>query len=142
MIVHVPVIGTDQLWFGMPSCVNSMDGRRLEKTGDRFLSFRRATLPVVVPQPAPNLSKADLVGISVLDDEPFEPVRVLIKNAEAYRATVVLNVKAEPSEAGLLKELGDDRRSIVEGVCERLWIRHVGVTETRIIGRNDMKAAR
>src|ERR1700761_8529477 len=49
MVVHVPVIGADQLRFGMSGCVNGVDGRRLEETGDRFLGLRGASLPVIVP---------------------------------------------------------------------------------------------
>src|SRR5580698_6318423 len=49
VVVHVPVIRADELWFGMASCVNSVDSRRLEETCDRLLGFGRTALPIVGP---------------------------------------------------------------------------------------------
>src|ERR1700733_2375773 len=40
VVVHVPVIRTNELRLGMTGCVNSVDGRRLEETGNSLLDFR------------------------------------------------------------------------------------------------------
>src|ERR1700727_1527712 len=47
MVVHVRVIRANELWFGMTSRVDGVDGRRLEKACNRFLGFGRTPLPVV-----------------------------------------------------------------------------------------------
>src|ERR1700733_6570157 len=49
VVVHVPVIRADELWFGMAGCVNSVNGRRLEEACDCLFGFGRTPLPVVRP---------------------------------------------------------------------------------------------
>ena len=54
------------------------------------------------------------------------------------RPAVVLVVKPEGMEPGLLEQALDDLREPIEGVLE--VVRHVGVAEARIVGRENVEA--
>jgi hypothetical protein len=56
--------------------------------------------PVGAAQAAPNLGKAYLVSIGVLDNELFQPLRAPRDDAESNRAAVVLKVKTARAEPG------------------------------------------
>src|ERR1700748_3087798 len=118
MIVHGPVVGTDQLWLRMTGGVDCLDSRGLKEICNRFFRLGRATLPIVAAQLAPNTSKANLISISVLNNQPFEPVRMFLENAESNRATIILDVEPKLSKTNLLEKLSNDCGGIVESVCK------------------------
>src|SRR6516165_9724092 len=99
VVVHVPVIRTNQLRIGMPRGVDDLDRRGLEKRANCLFRFRAAGFPVIAAKLVPCRRKADLVGIGVLNDEPFEPLGMPTDDAESDWTAVVLNVQSEAGKA-------------------------------------------
>ena len=119
--------------------IDRLDRVRLQEGGDRLLVLGAAALPVRAAQAFPCGGEADLESIGVLDDQPFQPIGMLVEDAEADGPTVVLDIHAELREADLLQEFLDDLGRLVEGVGELLGVRNVGIAETRIVRRHDVK---
>ena len=85
MVVHIPIVGADELRPRMAMCIDGLDGLGQQERADRLLRFGRAVLPVIAAQLIPGCSEADLIGVGILDDQPFEPFGVAANDAEADR---------------------------------------------------------
>src|SRR5262249_22160340 len=101
VVVHVPVIRTNQLRIGMPRGVDDLDRRGLEKRANCLSRPRAAVFQVFAAKLAPCGRKPDLIGFGVLNDEPFEPLGMPTDDAESDRTAVVLNVQSEAGKADL-----------------------------------------
>jgi hypothetical protein len=88
--------------------VDGLHSLGLEKRTDGVLRLRAARLPVIAAKLVPSGRKADLIGVGILNDQPFEPLRMPTDDAKADRTTVVLNVKAKSRETDLGQEFFKD----------------------------------
>src|SRR5262249_43963098 len=93
VVVHVPVIRTNQLLIGLRGGVEPLRGRGLENRAICLFGLPAAGFPVIAAKLVPCRRKADLVGIGVLNEEPFEPLGMPTDDTESDRAAVVLNVQ-------------------------------------------------
>ena len=93
---------------GCPRGVGGLHSLGLEKRTDGVLRLRAARLPVIAAKFVPGGRKADLIGVGILDDQPFEPLRMPTDDAKADRTTVVLNIKAKSRETDLVQEFFND----------------------------------
>src|SRR5262245_2130162 len=141
MIVDAPIVGADLFRIRMPVQVDRLDGVGLQEGADRLLVLRAAVLPVGAAQSFPGSSEANLEGVGILDNEPLQPIRMAIEDAESDGSAIVLHVETEFREADLLEEFLSYLCRPVKGVWEILRIRHVRVTEARIVGGHDMELA-
>src|SRR6202012_4143679 len=83
---------------------------------NRAFGLLRAALPVVVPQLTPDIGEPDLVGVRILDNEPFQPLGMPIEDTETNRATIVLHVDTELPEIHVFQQSFDDIRGAVKWV--------------------------
>src|SRR5215813_14283001 len=91
--IHVPVVRADKFWSAMAVGVDELDRVGLQKGFKRLLVLRRPAFPIGAAQTVPRSGEADFVGVGVLDDQPFQPVRSPRDDTEANRTSVVLGVQ-------------------------------------------------
>src|SRR5262249_6068456 len=89
---------------------------------------------------SPALAETLLVGVTVLRDDGGDPLGVVDSEPEACRRAVVEDVYCKPIEADDLGKAVDDARDVVEGIAECLTRRHVGLTKSGKVRRNDRKS--
>src|SRR5262245_40291776 len=139
MQIHVPVVWTDELRSAVTVSVDQLDRVGLQECFEWLLGLGRPALPIGAAQTVPYGGKTDFVGVGVLNDQPFEPVRPPCDDAEAHRPSVVLNVESEAGKPGFPEKRFDDLGCPVKGVGELRRIGHVRVAESRIVRRDHMK---
>src|SRR5262249_14562960 len=105
-----------------------------------FFRSRAAVFPVIAAKLFPCGGKAVPVGFVFLKDEPFEPLGIPTDDAESDWTAVVLNVQSEAGKADFSEKRLDDLGCLVKGVGELCPVGHVGVAESRIVRRHDMKS--
>src|ERR1700682_327207 len=89
-----------------------------------------ARLPIRAP--------AVVVRDRVLNNESFYTLRVPKGHAETDRSAVIVHVKRVTREPERISEVIHDLGDVIERVSEFFRIRPIAVSETRVIGRNEM----
>jgi len=140
VVIGVPVVWTDQFGQFRAVQIYSLDGVIFQQARDSCFVFRGPVVPESVTQATPSLGKADLVSISVLDNQPLEHLWFARHNAKANRPSVVLRVKTEAVKALLLEEVLDDFGQLVEGIGELQRVGSITAAKARIVWGNDVKA--
>src|SRR5215472_10884714 len=98
----------------------------------------RRVLPIG-PDRSPPIAEAFLVSVAVLRDDGGDPLRMTEGEPEACRRAVVKDVHREPIESDDLGQAIDHAGNVLEGVAEFFSWRHVGLTKSGKVRRDDMK---
>src|SRR5258708_27274033 len=112
---------------------------RSEEGAERLSVRLRRVLPIR-PDRSPALAETFLVGIAVLRDDGGDPLGAADSEPEARRRTIVKDIDREAAEADDFGKAFDHTGNVVQRVTEFLPRRHVGLTETRKVGCDDMKS--
>src|SRR5262249_31496920 len=114
VVVHVPVIRTNQLRIGMPRGVDDLNRRGLEKRANCFFRLGVGVFTMVARRLAPGGGNAALVGFGFLNDDPLEPLGMPTGDAESDRTAVVLSIEAEARKPDFSEKRFDDLGCLVE----------------------------
>src|SRR5262245_25793306 len=112
---------------------------RREESMERLSVRRRRVLPVGF-NGSPALAETFVVCIAVLRDDGRDALGVADSEPETYWRTVVKDVGRKPIEADDLCKTLDHTGDVVERVTEFLPRRHVGLTKSGKVRRDDMKS--
>ena len=140
--IRVPVIRTDQRRLFRPVYIHSLHRVVCQQACDAFFVGRRTLEPQCVAQAATGCRKAHFIGIRVLNDEPFKQSWRLVYDTEADRTAVVLNIEPEAIKAFPSQEFFGQFGEVIEGIRKLSGVGRIAVAETRIVGRDDVKAIR
>lgn len=70
--------------------VDALNSAVSKEPNQRLFGFRRPVFPQRPAQAVPGCGEPDLVGIGILDDEPFKSFRMPSEDSEPDRTAVVL----------------------------------------------------
>jgi hypothetical protein len=117
--------------------------RRLERRArTQYLALRLLTARPVGFDRLPELLQALLVRIAVLDDERSDSLRMRERQAIADGRAVVHDIERVATHAETRQQRVGDVCEAGEAVAELAAVRHIAVTEPRVVRRDDVIAIR
>jgi hypothetical protein len=78
------------------------------------------------------------MGDRILHNESLHSLRVCQGHAKADRPTIVLHIEHVVRQTERLREAVHQLSDMVKGISELFWVGPIAVSETRIVGRNQM----
>src|SRR5262245_53568868 len=105
--IRVPVVRTYQLRSYGAVEVNVLDRVKRHKCLKRLLGLAAPVFPECSSNAIPGFGKANLIRITILDDQPFECLRIPAYDAETDGPAVILNVQSVSLKTFQLQEFSD-----------------------------------
>jgi hypothetical protein len=110
-------------------------GALLEELAQRLAPLGRVLSPIGLDR-IPDRGEADIIGITILDDDRRHALRLVEREAQPDRRAIVLHVDRELPGADRVSERVDHAIEIVERISELRAVRLRGVAEARVVRRD------